>query len=112
MVSTARLCVICKGSKLLCGNPSCPLLSRIRVKSKIQISTEFFGSGINVFVGRTGYPNLYVGPLAVSEYNEIVDNPVRWFGSDYNNLVELRSMTVRAKNRENIYSKARFIQEI
>ena len=113
MVSTARLCVICKG-KGLCGNKRCPLITRIQIKPKIEksVSIEFFGPSISVFVGRVGYPNINIGPLGAIEFKRDLDNPNSWFGKDYSEIIELRSYTLRSKYIQNVYSKSIFIEKI
>ena len=113
MVSPARMCLVCKGSRALCGNKTCPLLPRFRIKPELEkkISTEFFGPAYSVFVGRMGYPNLGVGPLAAVEERQGIDSPGSWLGMEYSKIVELRSLLIRSKQRENIFSRSRFISE-
>ncbi|MEO2117918.1 MAG: hypothetical protein ABGW92_05920 [Methanocaldococcus sp.] len=63
------LCVKCKG-KGYCGKQPCPLLQNI-YKSKFkeilkylpEIKTDIFGNSASFFVGRVGYPNIFVSPL-------------------------------------------------
>lgn len=114
MVSTANMCLLCKGSRALCGNSKCPLLSRFMIKPRIEktISKDFFGPSMNVFVGRIGYPNIGIGPLAAIETKPNMDNPGSWFGEDYSKIIEMRSLMLRSKNRQNIFSRGRFISEM
>jgi len=64
------LCVVCKGSKFLCGKTRCPLV--IRLKSYFQTVPLIQGMDMDgasppgVFVGRIGYPYVYAGPLGSS----------------------------------------------
>ncbi|NIO19422.1 MAG: hypothetical protein GTN76_01405 [Candidatus Aenigmarchaeota archaeon] len=115
MVSPASLCLICKGSRKLCGWRFCPLLSRERVIPLIKerIGNEFFGPSTSVFVGHNFYPNVYVGPLASldSEKPETFDSPQEWFGKPYGEIIEKRSFTLRSKQRESIFSTSSFIEK-
>ncbi|NIO23045.1 MAG: hypothetical protein GTN38_03400 [Candidatus Aenigmarchaeota archaeon] len=114
MVSPARLCLLCKGSRRLCGWRVCPLLSRKRVIPKIKerIGNEFFGPSTSVFIGHNFYPNVYVGPLASldSDHLETIDSPRSWFGKPYSNIIEMRSFVLRSKQRENVFSRSRFVE--
>jgi hypothetical protein len=115
MVSPARLCLICKGSRNLCGWRFCPLLSREKVIPEIKerIGNEFFGPSTSVFVGHNFYPNVYVGPLASLDPGkpEKIDSPQDWFGKPYSDIIEMRSFTLRSKQRENIFSRSNFIEK-
>lgn len=113
MVSPARLCVICKGGRNLCGLQRCPLLSRINLAPKIEkeMKKDFFGPSLNLFVGRFGYPKVSIGPLAALEEKPLLDSPNSWFGHDYSEIIELRSLLIRSKQREDIFSKSKFIEQ-
>lgn len=112
MVSSARLCLICKGGRNLCGHSPCPLLPRFRIEPRMQkISKEFFGPSYSVFVGRQGYPNVNIGPLAAIEDKPNLDSPRKWFGMNYSDIIELRSLLLRSKQRESVKSRSRFIGE-
>lgn len=114
MVSTANLCLICKGGRNLCGHSPCPLLVRSSIKPKIEtsLSTDFFGEAPSVFIGRTGYPNVYTGPTTLIESNIPADNPDMWFGRPYQEIIEMRSLVMRSKQKQNIFSRSRFIQDL
>ncbi|MFH1424231.1 MAG: Nre family DNA repair protein [archaeon] len=111
-----NMCIACKGARALCGNERCPLLARVNVTPKLtgRIGTDFFGPSPSVFVGRIGYPNLYMGPLATfqeEENPELMDTPSSWMNMSYDKIVEMRSMLIRSKSVQNIFSKSRFIEE-
>ncbi|MFH1294330.1 MAG: hypothetical protein ABIH90_00115, partial [Candidatus Aenigmatarchaeota archaeon] len=109
----ANLCVICKGGRNLCGNSPCPLLARFSIKPKVQyLKTDFFGPSPNVFVGRYGYPKVNVGPLGAIEDQKLIDAPQEWFGMDYQKLIELRSLLIRSKDPQDIFSRGKTVQEI
>lgn len=113
MVSPANLCIICKGSRALCGRERCPLFARFRVEPKIEkrVSKDFFGPSMNVFVGRIGYPRVSIGPLTAIELKARLDEPGSWFGMDYGDIIELQSLLLRSKLRQDIYSKSSFVDE-
>jgi hypothetical protein len=109
----ANICVICKGGRNLCGNYPCPLLSRFRVEPKVKyLKTEFFGPSPNVFIGRVGYPNVYIGPLGTVEEQPFIDTPENWFGMSYHKIIELRSLLLRSKHKENVFSKSRIVSDV
>ena len=112
MVSAARMCLICKGSRALCGQVRCPLMARINVEPRLRnLPADFFGPSTSVFVGRIGYPRVNVGPLAAVEYRDKIDSPSEWFGLPYPDLIEMRSMLVRAKVSQDVRSMSRFVLE-
>ena len=113
MVSTAQLCLYCKGSRHLCGLERCPLLDAAEKNKKIKIKKEFFGPSSSVFVGRMGYPNVFVGPLGIlnNKNLKITDNPEKWFGIDYNKIIEMRSGILRSKYKINVKNKTKFAEE-
>ena len=61
-------CILCRGTKLLCGKASCPVLAKffsyIKRKSSLERVSIFGSSPPDVFIGRRGYPYVYVGPLS------------------------------------------------
>lgn len=78
-----NICVKCKGSRLLCGKQSCPILLKHNIlkstlpfdPSTIKREQNVFGaSPPAVFVGYHGYPQVNVGPLLpLGEFAEIKD---------------------------------------
>jgi len=109
-----KICIPCKGSRLLCGLPKCPLLAKVNIAPKIsgKLADDFFGPSISVFVGNYGYPNVNVGPMATFNPEEISsDNPSNLITEDYSKIIELRSSVLRSKQSENVYSRSRFIED-
>ena len=107
-VSQRSLCVVCKGSRRLCGKTRCPILVRAKyyLKSVPLMSTEDI-TGVSppsVFIGRIGYPQVYVGPLLppVHEDTSIYDLPEHWFGKTIDEIVGFRSMLIRGKHRVHV----------
>jgi hypothetical protein len=112
MVSAARMCLICKGSRALCGQSRCPLLARVSVQPKLkEVGQEFFGPSTSVFVGRFGYPNVGLGPLAAIDMKENIDNPVNWLSMDYSDIVEMRSLVLRSRMNQSIHARNRYVYE-
>lgn len=102
------LCVVCKGSRMLCGKTRCPVMLRVNsfVRSVPLIKTlNIFGaSPPSVFVGRVGYPYVYAGPLVppIHEDTSLYDLPELWFGKTIDEIVRFRSMLVRGKHRVHV----------
>jgi hypothetical protein len=106
--SKSSLCVLCKGSRFLCGKTRCPIMVKVNyfLKSVLLMSTEDI-SGVSppsVFIGRIGYPNVYVGPLVppVHEDTSIFDLPEQWFGRSIDEIVGFRSLLIRGKHRVHV----------
>ncbi len=97
----ASLCVRCRGTKMLCGKPECPILKQyftmLRVGARFSGSRLQGGSPPSVFVGRLGYPKVRVAPLvSPSEFvSPIQDLPERWFGLPLDEILEFRLSLVR-----------------
>ena len=102
------LCVLCKGSRNLCGKTRCPIMVKVNyyLKSVPLMSSEDISgaSPPSVFIGRMGYPNVYVGPLVppVHEDTSIFDLPEQWFGKSIDEIVGFRSLLIRGKHRVNV----------
>ncbi len=96
------LCVLCKGSRMLCGKTRCPIMVKVNyfLKSAPLMETQDIDgvSPPSVFIGRVGYPNVYVGPLVppVHEDTAIFDLPERWFGKSMDEIVGFRSLLIAA----------------
>lgn len=102
-------CVLCKGSRNLCGKTRCPIMVKVNtfLRSMPLLSSEDIAgaSPPSIFVGRVGYPNVYVGPLVppVHENTSLYDLPEHWFGKSIDEIVGFRSLLVRGKHRVNAY---------
>jgi hypothetical protein len=102
------LCVLCKGSRFLCGKTRCPIMVKVNYFLKsvpLMASEDISGmSPPSVFIGRIGYPNVYAGPLVppIHEDTSIYDLPERWFGKSMDEIVGFRSLLVRGKHRVNV----------
>ncbi len=102
------ICPLCAGKRPVCIHEY-KLLPKIFPKT--AFSKEFFGPSYNVFVGRVGYPNVSLGPMASIEKGLIVDDPSKWFGLPYEQIIEMRYLLIRSRSKVNIKQDSRFIQE-
>ena len=109
------LCARCKGN-LLCGRIKCPLLEKFRfltpfsdIEGEIEKPTP-----PSVFVGRIGYPKVYVGPLlTMSTFHdpEFADSPWMW-ESSIEDVIKIRSSLLRGMKRLDVYSRDRYLAEL
>ncbi len=101
--SEAR-CILCRGTKLLCGKSRCPIMVKLYAQRRIAPrlnSTEIDGSSPpGVFVGRSGYPRVAVGPLIPPEHGDTseMDTPERWLGKSIEDIVGFRFSLIRGKS--------------
>jgi hypothetical protein len=101
-------CTVCKGSKNICGKTKCPLLSRLDAYLKLEPMMERKeiegASPPGVFVGRIGYPKVYVGPLVPPFYGDtsLFDTPEQWFGKSMDEIVRFRLRLIRGKIRADV----------
>jgi len=111
IVARARqssLCVVCKGSRFLCGKTRCPIMVKVNYFLKsvpLMASEDVAGfSPPSVFIGRIGYPHVYAGPLVppVDEDTSLYDMPEQWFGRSIDEIVGFRSLLVRGKHRVHV----------
>jgi hypothetical protein len=106
--SKDALCVVCKGSKMLCGKTRCPVMVRVnqffRAAPLIQGVDVNGASPPSVFVGRIGYPYVFAGPMVppVHEDTSFYDLPELWFGKPIDEIVGFRSMLIRGKHRVHV----------
>jgi DNA repair protein NreA len=104
----AWLCLQCRGAKLLCGKPRCPIIVKAQAIAKIgaAISTsEIEGSSPpGVFVGRFGYPNVSIGPMVPPKFGDtaILDSPEDWLGRPIDQIVDYRFSLVRGNARAKV----------
>jgi len=101
------LCVVCKGSRMLCGKTRCPVMVRVNqfFRTAPLLSEDVDGaSPPSVFVGRIGYPYVYAGPMVppLHEDTSFYDLPELWFGKGIDEIVGFRSMLVRGKYRVHV----------
>src|SRR6058998_4108443 len=101
----------------------CPMCKRVRKLSgekrcAIHVKAEFLGahhkefdskriagsSPPGVFVGRFGYPKVFVGPMVppVSGDTEILDTPEWWMGKGFDEIVDFRYSLLRGYSKANV----------
>ena len=96
---------------MLCGNKYCPLLAKIKSKTHLpKIKENFSGPSSNIFVGKYGYPNVNIGPVASFDPSEI-KSPAQLFGTDYNKVIDTLTKSVRGEVKQDVFSRSKFIQE-
>lgn len=109
-----NLCVTCKTTQLLCGLNRCPLIQSIdintRVKEKVDsISKEnsIFGPSPQIFLGSSGYPNVYSGPMTslFPENDKLSTVPSEWINLSIDEIIELRFGLLRGMKKANIFFK-------
>jgi hypothetical protein len=104
----ASLCLQCRGAKLLCGKPRCPIVVKAQSMARIGggISTPNIegSSPPGVFVGRLGYPKVSIGPMVPAQYGDtaILDTPEEWLGRPVEQIVDYRYSLVRGNSRANV----------
>jgi len=103
-MSKGERCAICKGNKLLCGRPLCPILERVRIRSKVmpKLSKDIFGSSpSSIFVGSWNYPKVYMGPLVPPIIGDTsdMDRPESWHGRQLEEIIDFRTSLIRSKDQ-------------
>ncbi|MEM3181083.1 MAG: hypothetical protein QW091_00900 [Candidatus Micrarchaeaceae archaeon] len=58
----------------------------------------------DIFVGRAGYPNVYIGPLVPPQFGDtsLLATPEQWVGKSIIDIVAYRSMLVRGMFKANV----------
>jgi hypothetical protein len=102
-------CVVCKGSKMLCGKERCPILMKHFAQQRARPlldSLELEGSSPpGVFIGSYNYPDVFVGPLIppVQGDTTVMDTPEMWFGRSIDEIVDFRAQLVRGMHRTSVH---------
>ena len=103
--SYGSLCLACKAGRMLCGKARCPLLlkAEMMLKSPVFKASERVegSSPPGVFVGRLGYPKVYLGPLIPPFHGDTstLDLPEAWLGKSLEEIVGLRYSLVRGLSK-------------
>ncbi|MFA5382981.1 MAG: Nre family DNA repair protein [Candidatus Micrarchaeia archaeon] len=107
------LCILCKGTKKLCGAEFCPKLKKIYYEIDLtkNIKNSIFGpSPPNMFVGSYGWPEVNWGPMV--SFENIDDNPAQWYGKPYEEIIKQRSMLLTARKKSYIMErKDKYLKE-
>jgi len=105
---SAKMCLDCRGAKLLCGKSRCPIVvnaqSLIKLPSSIDSEIIHGSTPPGIFVGRFGYPQVYIGPLVPPYFGntEFLDMPETWFGKSIDEIVDYRYSLIRGNIRANV----------
>jgi len=98
------ICIYCKSGKYLCGRNRCDLIEKAEAglkNKKSRIALEIDGATPpSVFVGTSGYPDIFIGPMVPQYYEntEILDTPERWIGKSVDEIINYRhSLTLGTK---------------
>ncbi|MDE1861083.1 MAG: hypothetical protein KGH72_05215 [Candidatus Micrarchaeota archaeon] len=72
--------------------------------SQIEGNEVYGASPPDIFVGRYGYPHVYVGPMVPPTFGDtsILATPERWVGKDIAQIVQMRSTLVRGMYRTKV----------
>ncbi len=104
----AWMCLKCRGAKLLCGKPRCPIIVKAEAigRSNYAYTDHIAGSSPpGVFVGRIGYPKVSIGPMVPPRYGDtsILDTPELWLGKPLESIVDYRYSLVRGNTWADIH---------
>ncbi len=100
-VVASKLCVACKGVRMLCGKARCPillrLLSQLKLKSVFSKREMQGSTPPEVFVGSLSYPKVTLAPSIPPCHGDtsIFAFPERWMGKSMEEIVEMRTSLVR-----------------
>ncbi|NJE46948.1 hypothetical protein E3E35_05905 [Thermococcus sp. GR7] len=105
----SKLCAVCKGKKLLCGRPTCPILERFRVAHRVEEKLNkrhLFGSSPpSIFVGEYGYPKVRIGPLVppIEGDTSHLDSPMKWEDKTIRDILYYRSLLVMGETKADVH---------
>jgi hypothetical protein len=104
----AWMCLACRGAKLLCGKPRCPIVVKAQAMARTAsalVTPDIEGSSPpGVFVGRYGYPKVSIGPMVPPQFGDtaILDTPEEWLGKPMDEIVDFRFSLVRGNTRARV----------
>jgi len=103
-VDQSRICILCRGAKNLCGRKVCPVILKSKRLLKVSTSIDKRLDGASppeIFVGRIGYPKVYVGPLLHKEKGDIstLGTPELWDLGSINEFLDMRLSLVRGMKK-------------
>lgn len=110
--ASSTMCMQCRGARMLCGKAYCPILSKaeLLLKHIPKLSRDQVEGSTppGVFVGRVGYPRLYVGPLIPPEKGDtkLLDTPELWLGKSIQEIIDYRFSLIRGKSLIEVHDAA------
>jgi len=115
-MNVENLCVLCKGTKKLCGVSPCPKLQKVNAQYNLipKVGESIFGpSPPNLFIGSYNYPDVQWGPMVSVETDSatagVNDSPALMYGKPYEEIIRLRSSLVRGKKEIHVKAKDRML---
>lgn len=75
------------------------------------VKESFFGPSSGIFVGRTGYPDVFAGPLGILG-TSLADSPSEWFGMRYSDIISMRFSIIRSKEKRSVRSSDRTVSDM
>jgi len=111
-------CLLCRGTKMLCGKSICPVL--VHFYSIVQAPSFALDLSVEgscppeIFVGRFGYPKVFVGPMIppLTSDTSLLSTPELWFGKSIREVIDMRSQLVRGKHLVSIHAPAKGLDRI
>ncbi|MCX8188157.1 MAG: Nre family DNA repair protein [Nitrososphaeria archaeon] len=100
----SSICIYCRGGRNLCGKAVCPItlkaVALLKISKPIKVQNIYGSSPPSVFVGRSGYPKVYAGPMVppFSGDTVLMDLPEAWIGTPLEKIVEYRYTLLRGKS--------------
>ncbi|MEM2928734.1 MAG: hypothetical protein QXP60_07210, partial [Nitrososphaerota archaeon] len=113
IVKKDYLCIVCRGVKLLCGKNRCPIMIKLYsfIKTKVLYIENFLEGSAppDVFIGRIGYPKVYIGPLVppIIGDTRIFSTPEKWVGRKIDEIIDMRSQLIRGKYLVDVHSPSK-----
>jgi hypothetical protein len=107
-VDWRSLCPICRGTKLLCGKPKCPVMLEYELYVNAilpNLNREIDGnSPPSIFVGRYGYPKVWVGPMVPPIFGDtsIYGSPERWINSSLDEILLMTTKLVYGREKMHV----------
>lgn len=102
------LCPTCRGIKLLCGRKKCPVIMEYEIYLKNNLSIvgeELHGnSPPSVFIGRIGYPKVWMGPLVPPIVGDtgIYGMQEKWLSLNLPDILKMCSLLIYGRRRVNV----------
>ena len=93
---------------MLCGKLHCPIIAKAQslTRSSLRITSPRIQGSTppGVFVGRIGYPKVYIGPMVppFRGDTEILDTPELWVGKGIQDIIDYRFALIRGKARASV----------
>lgn len=118
LIKKDYLCIICRGSRLLCGKTKCPVIVKLYsfIKTKVLNLGNFLegSSPPDLFIGRIGYPKVHIGPLVppIIGDTKVFSTPEKWIGKKIDEIIEMRSQLIRGKYLIDIHSPSKDLDRI